>query len=322
MDMFAKRELEMTRDIAIDRGHTFQSFPWWRGAKTSCSIHPPGGTQYPGDELSPMLVVSALKNDDRRQYRSILQPHDVTHCKWHVLGPVVDFTWLKIRPSSESTRLRRVSVKLPQVDRTSTAPTASTAFNATADVVSDTADMTSSMHSGSVSFLLPMRSLRWLDRANILTLLGGSLENAWRRSKDLHRRQYLSWLQTLGLVLPDVDQNGSSSVNSKRHVVDNNIIPIAPETAQEESSFHPVAMFTEFPTTSSTTSSYEMKDGGGGSQSLKQHMPEMLSHARQVVVKSSMVSNESVADRVLQLEDEVATLKKELEMERKKSVLL
>jgi hypothetical protein len=59
MDMFERRELEMTRDIAVDRGNTFRSFPWWRGALTSCSVHPPGGIQYPGDHLSSALVMSA-----------------------------------------------------------------------------------------------------------------------------------------------------------------------------------------------------------------------------------------------------------------------
>merc|ERR1711935_1141697 len=116
MDMFERRELEMTRDIALDRGQTFRSFPWWRGALTSCSVHPPGGIQYPGDSLPSNVVMSAVKAEGGRsirQFRSILQPHDVTHCKWHVLGPVVDFTWLKIRPTIETLRLRRVQVVLP-----------------------------------------------------------------------------------------------------------------------------------------------------------------------------------------------------------------
>ena len=82
MDMFERRELEMTRDIALDRGQTFRSFPWWRGALTSCSVHPPGGIQYPGDSLPSNVVMSAVKAEGGRsirQFRSILQPHDVTH---------------------------------------------------------------------------------------------------------------------------------------------------------------------------------------------------------------------------------------------------
>ena len=82
MDMFERRELEMTCDIAMDRGQTFRSFPWWRGALTSCSVHPPGGIQYPGDSLPSNVVMSAVKAEGGhsiRQFRSILQPHDVTH---------------------------------------------------------------------------------------------------------------------------------------------------------------------------------------------------------------------------------------------------
>ena len=69
------------------------------------------------------------------------------YSKWHVLGPVVDFTWLKIRPTNETLRLRRVQVVLPLVERETTS-------------------------SRRRELLVSMRSLRWLDRANLLTLLG------------------------------------------------------------------------------------------------------------------------------------------------------
>ena len=202
MDMFAKRELEMTCNIAIDRGSTFSLFPWWRGSKTSCSIHPPGGIKYPGDDLSSTLVLNALSAvgespQDIRQYRSLLQPHDVTHCKFHALGPVVDFTWLKIKPDSKYVKARNISIALPKIERGNTHNTHNTHSNEKKNATNGTTQ----------TYMLPMRSLRWLDRANLLTLLGGSLENEWRRQKDYHRRQYLSWLQTLNLLLPDENMN-------------------------------------------------------------------------------------------------------------------
>tara|TARA_B110000091_G_C13686782_1_gene420305 strand:+ start:107 stop:946 length:840 start_codon:yes stop_codon:yes gene_type:complete len=276
--MFVRREMEMTRDIAIDRGKTFRSFPWWRGALTSCSIHPPGGTQYPGDLMSGDVVMSAVSTgEDVRQYRSILQPHDVTHCKWHVLGPVVDFTWLKIKPTMQSIRLRSVAVDVPQVDRAQQI-----------------------QH----RVVLPMRSLRWLDRANLLTLLGASLENAWRRKKDLHRRHYLSWLQTLGLILPDVNDEGTGGAHCSG----------------------PTAMFTEFPM---TVEDHNRSKGGDeevqgeGAETfyarslLKQQLPGMLEHAMGAVVGEVVTMNKAKeeresAQRILKLEKEVAALKEKL----------
>ena len=56
------------------------------------------------------------------------------------------------------------------------------------------------IHPEEAIFNVPTRSLRWLDRANLLTLMGKSLENEWRRSKDAHRRYYMAWLQRIGCI--------------------------------------------------------------------------------------------------------------------------
>ena len=176
-----RQELQVALEVAQDRGTSLGEFPWWRGPKTGFTTHDPSSSmttvvRYPGDDLHPDLVMSCLPEGNAAQYRTVLSPHDVTHCKWSVLGPVVDFTWLRICPSEATVETRDVSLVVPTVRRTG------------------------SEDSASFVARLPTRSLRWLDRANLLTLHGSSLENAWRRSKDAHRRQYLAWLQTLGLL--------------------------------------------------------------------------------------------------------------------------
>lgn len=169
-----RRELEIEFEVATDRGQSFGSFPWWRGQTTSFTMQTPSSVTYPGDDLPGPVVYASLPEGNFTQYRSVLQPHDVTHAKWAVLGPVVDFTWLKIAPNLNTVETRPLSALQPRVDRA--VSLAEAVFN------------------------VPTRSLRWLDRANLLTLRGKSLENEWRRSKDAHRRQYMAELQRRGCL--------------------------------------------------------------------------------------------------------------------------
>ena len=178
-----QRNLEIGLEVATDRGESLGFFPWWRGQTTSLSMQLPSSLSYPGDDLPGSLVHDLLPEGDVAQFRSVLQPHDVTHAKWAVLGPVVDFTWLKVAPSTNFVELRPVTVVKPRVD--------------------------CALDSEIIKFNVPTRSLRWLDRANLLTLMGKSLENEWRRSKDAHRRHYMAWLQSIGCVeSTDLCDNG------------------------------------------------------------------------------------------------------------------
>jgi DNA-binding transcriptional MerR regulator len=155
--------------------------------------------------------------------------------------------------------------------------------------------------------------------------LGASLENAWRRSKDLHRRQYLSWLQTLGLILPDINEdiNEDHTCNEKSNRDDNENGSNGRNGTITSTIAGPTAMFTEFPMTIEESKHLQQKKRTGENVSnclLKQRLPDMLEHAVGAVVGTAIsIENGQKNDtkRIKMLENEVAKLKKQL-MELKK----
>ena len=141
---------------------------------------------------------------------------------------------------------------------------------------------------------------------------GNSLENAWRRAKDIHRRQYLSWLETLGLLLPDVDQDMEQDIEEEEE--ESKKVERGEKGEREILSGGATAMFTEFPEWGHHQSSLR----------LMQQLPDMQRHLQRTaaavtagVTAEPGVQSGSISlseQRVIELEEEVANLKKRLEM--------